>query len=215
MIRLMIVDDHSSYTQAIAFMLDREPDISVVAQVADASSARPHFEEIDVVIIDLGLPGEDGLELLRELKTARPNAVALVVTASTDPAQLGTAIELGAAGVLHKSCSVAEVAEATRTVSGGGFLHSSPKVVDLLRSAARKHDDDRRAMQVVGRLTPRERDVLNQLAKGMSDNEIAATLFVSLETVHTHMVNILRKLDVNSRLQALVVAVRYGVVTIE
>jgi DNA-binding NarL/FixJ family response regulator len=211
----MIVDDHATYRQAMAFMLDHEFDISVVAQAADAGSARPYFSEIDVAIVDLGLPGEDGLHLVRELKRARPNTPVLVVTASTDRAEFGAAIELGAAGVLNKSCTVAEVADAVRKVSSGDFVHSSPELVAFLRLAAGKHENERRTVQVVGQLTPRERDVLAELAKGMSDSEIAASLVISLETVHSHMVNILRKLDVGSRLQALVVGVQYGIVSID
>ena len=214
MIRVVIIDDHAAYRQALAFMLDREVDISVVAQAGDVESARPALKSVDVAIVDLDLAGVSGLGLVSDLKQAQPGAAALIVTATMDRSELGRAVELGAAGVLHKSCGVQDVIQATRTLSSGGFLHSTTEVVELLRLAARKREEDREGLKVISQLTPRERDVLAELAKGKSDQEIAQALSISPETVRTHMVNILRKLNVNSRLEALVVAVRHGAVAI-
>lgn len=214
MIRVLIADDHSTYRQALAFMLDRESDMSVVGQVSTIAAARPLFSQTDVAIVDLDLGGETGISLIQQMREKNSDVSALVVTAALERAELGRAIEVGASGVLHKSSSIEEVISAIRKLNQGLFLHSPIEVVELLRIAARSREEGREAERALSQLTPRELDVLHQLAFGLSDSEIAERLMVSVETIRTHMVSILRKLQVNSRLQAVVFAVRHGAVTI-
>lgn len=215
MIRVLIVDDHAAYREALAFMLDREADITVTAQAGSRQTALKGLAGVDVAIIDLDLAGESGVPLIRKLHEASPGASVLIVTASTDRVELGQAIEEGASGVLHKSSSIEEVIDSTRRLRRGEFLHSTLEVVELLRAATRFREETRDARQVLTGLTRREHEVLTQLALGLGDGEIAERLVVSTETVRSHMVSILRKLGVNSRLQALVFAVRNGAVTID
>ncbi len=214
-IRVLLVDDHASFRQALAFMLDREPDITVVAQAGSVAEARPLLADVDVAVVDLDLPDGNGIDLIRELRVGAPEALALVLTAGEGRAVLALALEAGASGVLHKSVRIPEIVDAVRRVGAGEQLLSSREIIEMLRLAGQYREQNREAQLVLDRLTPRERDVLQALADGLNDKEIAQRLHISDTTARTHMVNILGKLQVGSRLQALVFALRHGVVTID
>jgi two-component system nitrate/nitrite response regulator NarL len=216
MIRIFLVDGHASFRQPLAFMIKRESDLAVVAQAGSLEEARELLnEEIDIAVVDLVLPDGSGLSLVRELYTANPHSQVLVLTASLDRAGQLLAVEAGASGVLHKSARIDEIISAIRSLSAGDQLFSPRELVDLLRLAGQERERDRDAQLALGRLTPREREVLRALADGLNDREIGQRLHVSTETIRTHMVNILGKLGVESRLQALVFALRHGAVTID
>ncbi|CCF84467.1 response regulator [Nitrolancea hollandica] len=216
MIRILLVDDHASFRQPLAFMLNREPDFTVVAQAGSLAEARGLLnEDVDVAVVDLVLPDGNGATLVRDLRTANSHSQVLVLTASIDRRDLARAVEAGASGVMNKSASIAEIISAIRGLSAGEQLMSPRELVDLLRLAVQQREQDRDAELALGRLTPREREVLQALAEGLNDREIGQQLHVSTETVRTHMVNILGKLGVESRLQALVYALRHGAVTID
>lgn len=216
MIRILLVDDHASFRQPLAFMLNREPDFTVVAQAGSLAEARGLLnEEIDVAVVDLVLPDGNGATLVRDLRTANSHSQVLVLTASVDRRDLARAVESGASGVMNKSARIEEIISAIRSLSSGEQLMSPRELVDLLRLAVQQREQNRDAELALGRLTPREREVLQALAEGLNDREIGQQLHVSTETVRTHMVNILGKLGVESRLQALVYALRHGAVTID
>lgn len=216
MIRILLVDDHASFRQPLAFMLNREPDFTVVAQAGSLAEARGLLnEEIDVAVVDLVLPDGNGATLVRDLRTANSHSQVLVLTASVDRRDLARAVESGASGVMNKSARIEEIISAIRGLSSGEQLMSPRELVDLLRLAVQQREQNRDAELALGRLTPREREVLQALAEGLNDREIGQQLHVSTETVRTHMVNILGKLGVESRLQALVYALRHGAVTID
>ncbi|CAA9565082.1 MAG: hypothetical protein AVDCRST_MAG73-4080, partial [uncultured Thermomicrobiales bacterium] len=194
------------------------PDLRVVAQDEDLARARAAIaahRDIAVAVLDLDLPDGHGADLIRDLRAANPGAQALVLTASADRRDLMRAVEEGAAGVLHKSAPLGEIVAAVRRLAAGEWLLAPAELVGLLREAGEARARDRTARESVARLTPRERDVLALLAEGLSDKEIAARLSVGKDTVHTHMVNLLAKLGVESRLQALIVAVRQGLVSLQ
>jgi DNA-binding NarL/FixJ family response regulator len=128
---------------------------------------------------------------------------------------LAKAIDSGAAAVMHKSTPMSELVGAVRRLATGEQLLSQQEVIGALRLLVRVRESNREAQLAIDRLTPREREVLQALAEGWSDKEIATRLHVGVGTVHSHVTNILSKLEVSSRLQALVFAVRHGVVTIE
>ena len=218
-IRVMILDDHDTFRDPLAFMLERELDLTVVARPRSLSEAREIVEDadfaVDVALVDLNLPDGSGADLIRELRHSRPGATALVLSASSDRKHLATAIEAGAAGVMHKSAPMGDLVEAVRRLAAGEQLLSQEEVIEALRYLTRVRESTREARQAIDRLTPREREVLKALAEGSSDREIARRLHVGEGTVHTHVTNILGKLEVSSRLQALVFAVRHGVVTID
>lgn len=214
-IRVLLVEDHASFRQALTFMLDRESDITVVAQAGTIAEARPLLSGIDVGIFDLNLPDGSGLELIGALRAAAPTALALMLTASVVRQDLAATVEAGAVGVLNKSVRIAEIVDAVRRVHAGETLLSQREVIEMLRLAGQYREQNREARQALHQLTRREQDVLQALAAGLNDKEIGERLRISAETVRTHMGNILGKLGVDSRLQALVFAVRHGAITIE
>ena len=215
MIRVLLVDDHASFRQPLAFMMEREPDFKVVAQAGSLAEARRVLQGVDVALVDLELPDGNGVDVVRELRATNPQGMVLVLSAVTNRVQLAQAVEAGAAGVVHKSARISEIIDAVRRLSQGEQLLSSGEVIEMLRLVGEQRERGREAQSALARLTKREREVLQALAGGLNDKEIAERLQISAETARTHMVNILAKLGVDSRLQALVFAVRHGAVTID
>ena len=170
---------------------------------------------VDVAPVDLNLPDGSGADLIKELRDCRPRAKALLLSASSDRKHLAGAIEAGAAGMMHESAPVGDLVEAVRRLSPGEQLLSQEEVIEALRFLTREREGTREARLAIDRLTPREREVLQALAEGSSDREIARRLYVREGTVHSHVTNILGKLEASSRLQALVFALRHGVVIID
>jgi two-component system nitrate/nitrite response regulator NarL len=211
---LLLVEDHTSFRQTLAWVFDQEPEFEVVAQAGSLSEARRVMEgsEVDLGIIDLSLPDGEGVELIEDLREANPLFAALVLTASLDREDHARAVEAGAAGVLHKSADVDEILDATRRLAAGETLFSSEELVELLRLAGQSREEERQARANIEQLTPREMEVLKALGRGLSNKEIAQSLHMSVDTERTHMMNILSKLGVHSRLQALLFAARYGII---
>ncbi len=215
MTRVLLVDDHASFRQPLAFMMDREPDLTVVAQAGSLAEGRRVLQNVDVAVVDLDLPDGSGVDLVRDLRAANPQGMVLVLTASTDRNLVAGAVEAGASGVMHKSARISDIIDTVRRLSQGEHLLSPPEVIDMMRRVGEQREQSREAQRALGRLTRREREVLQALAEGLNDKEIAERLHISAETARTHMVNILSKLGVESRLQALVFAVRHGAVKID
>jgi DNA-binding NarL/FixJ family response regulator len=212
--RLLLVEDHVAFRQTMAFVFDQQPDFEVVAQAGSLDEARRVLRgrEVDLAVIDLALPDGEGVELIEDLREASPLFAALVLTASLDEADHARAIEAGAAGVLHKSADVAEIIDATRRLAAGEPLISPEELSKMLRLAGESREEEREARASIEQLTPREMQVLEALAEGLSNKEIAERLHMSVDTERTHMMNILSKLGVHSRLQALLFAARYGLI---
>jgi DNA-binding NarL/FixJ family response regulator len=196
-------------------MLERESEFEVVGQVGSVAEAqaldRQSLEDVEVAIVDLALPDGDGLDLLEDLSS---RTVTLVLSASLETGRFARAVESGASGVLHKSTPIKEIVDAVRRLKAGEALLSPGDVIEMLRLVNRERQEELSVRRAVERLTPREREVLQALAEGLESKEIADKLNVTVETERTHMVNILHKLGVHSRLQALVFAARHGVVQI-
>ena len=212
--RVLLVEDHATFREPLAFMLNREPEFEVVAQVGSLAEARGMLEGIDLAVVDLDLPDGNGTELIGELRAANPHGMVLVLTASAEREAYARAVEAGAAGVLHKSSSIRDVIEAARRLVAGEAVLSTDEVIELLRLADRRREQDRETLRAVESLTPRELEVLGLLAEGLSDKEISERLNVGIGTVRNHAVNIFNKLGVHSRLQALLFAVRHGIVDV-
>lgn len=172
------------------------------------------LREVEVAVVDLALPDGDGLELIEDFSSREPQITMLVLSASLEAGRFARAVEAGAAGVLHKSTPIREIVEAVRQLKAGEALLSPAEIFDMLRVVSRERQEKREAREAIERLTPREIDVLRSLAEGLESREIAAKMNITVETERTHMVNILHKLGVHSRLHALVFAVRHGIVQI-
>jgi DNA-binding NarL/FixJ family response regulator len=215
---ILLVDDHASFRQTLAFVFDQQPDIEVVAQAGSLAEARRALEgletEPDLGVIDLSLPDGEGTELIKNLREANEDFAALLLTASLDRTDHARAVEAGAAGVVHKSADVDEVLDATRRISEGETLLSPGELVEMLRIASQDREEEREARANIEQLTRREREVLQALSEGLSNKQIAQRLHMSVDTERTHMMNILSKLGVHSRLQALLFAARHGLVEI-
>ncbi len=214
MSRVLLVDDHAAFREPLAFMFGREPDFEVTAGAGSLAEARRVLEGVDLAVVDLDLPDGDGTELVGELRAANPRCAVLVLTASAEREAYARAVEAGAAGVLHKSVRIKDVVDAARRLMAGEPLLSTDEVVELLRLAGRRREQSYETRRAVDSLTPREREVLDALAAGLSDREISERLHVGIGTVRNHVVSIFAKLGVHSRLQALVFAVRHGLVEI-
>jgi DNA-binding NarL/FixJ family response regulator len=214
--RILLVEDHTSFRQTLAYVFDQEPDFQVVAQAGTLAETRRAMEgsEADLGVIDLSLPDGEGTALIAELRDANPDFAALVLTASLDRAGHARAVEAGAAGVLHKSADVDGILDATRRLGEGETLLSQNELVALLRLAGQNREEELEARASIEQITPREQEVLRSLAEGLSNKEIAAKLHMSVDTERTHMMNILNKLGVHSRIQALLFAARHGLVEI-
>jgi DNA-binding NarL/FixJ family response regulator len=212
--RLLLVEDHASFRQTLALVFDQEPDFEVVAQAGTVAEARLVMadRETDLAVLDLSLPDGEGVELIEDLREANPHFAALVLTASLDRAEHARAVEAGAAGVLHKSADVDEILDSTRRLAAGETLLSPEELVELLRLAGQSREEEREARVSIEQLTRREREVLLALSEGLSNTQIAERLHMSVDTERTHMMNILNKLGVHSRLQALLFAARHGLV---
>ena len=214
--RLLLVEDHASFRQALALVFDYEDEFTAVSQAGSIAEAREVIsaEPVDAAVVDLALPDGSGAELIREISNGNKNVSTLVLSASVDPAQFAEAVEAGASGLLHKSAGLHDIVDAVHRMRNGEVLLSPNQMIEMLRVVSRKRYEEQEARRCIERLTRREREVLQALAEGLDSKQIAARLYITFETERTHMVNILNKLGVHSRLQALVFAVRYGVVEI-
>ncbi|WP_228282253.1 response regulator [Rubrobacter tropicus] len=216
--RILLVEDHASFRQALAFMFEREDEFVVVGQAGTLAEAREFLngsaDATDVAVCDLALPDGDGFDLIEELAEKGSAVTTLVLSASLEPARFARAVEAGASGVLHKAAAIGDIVDAVRRLKAGEALLSPNEIIEMLRMVSRKRQEELEAQKAIDRLTRREKEVLQALAEGLDSKDIAQKLHITVETERTHMVNILNKLDVHSRLQALVFAARNGVVEI-
>lgn len=218
--RILLVEDHTSLREALAMMLDEEPGFVVAGQAGTLAEARAMLEPVDLAILDPGLPDGDGLALIPELREANPRrrnspgCSVLVLTASLDRELFARAVEAGAAGVLHKTAGIGEIIDAVRRLCGGETLLSPEEISDILQLADRRRGSNPAVRAAIDSLTPRERQVLRALADGLDNKGIAERLGITIETERNYLSSVFSKLGVHSRLQALVFALRHGVVEI-
>ena len=202
-IRVLIVDDHPVVRQGLRTFLDLQDDITVVGESADGESCVADAETLapDVILLDLRMPGADGVAALHGLRERGSPARVLVITSFTEPTTVLPAVRAGASGYVYKDVDPPALAAAIRSVHAGHVL-LHPDVARLLAAGDARPAD----------LTPRERDVLVEVARGRSNREIARELSVSEKTVKTHVSAVLAKLGVQDRTQAALHAVRSGLV---
>jgi DNA-binding NarL/FixJ family response regulator len=204
-IRVLVVDDHPVVRQGLRTFLDVQEDITVVGEASDGAGCVAATGELDpdVVLLDLRMPGSDGVDALRGLREQGSRARVLVITSFPEPAAVLPAVRAGAAGYVYKDVDPPALAAAIRAVHAGHVL-LHPDVARLLAAGERQPGGVR--------LTARERDVLAEIARGRSNREIARALGLAEKTVKTHVSAILVKLGVQDRTQAALHAVRTGLV---
>jgi two-component system NarL family response regulator len=212
-IRTMIVDDHALFRRGLEMVLEGEPDIDLVGQASDGAEAVEKAAESlpDIVLMDIRMPRSNGIEACRAMKEAAPSAKIVILTISDEEEDLFEAIRAGASGYLLKDIPLDEVADTVRAVHGGQSLINPSMAGKLLTefAALARRDQEERAQEVPApRLTEREMQVLKLVARGMNNRDIAKELFISENTVKNHVRNILEKLQIHSRMEAVMVAVR-------
>ena len=209
-IRVLIVDDHALFRRGLVMVLEQEKDIDLVGEAGDGAEAVNIAQDTmpDVVLMDVRMPRRGGIEATSQIKAIAPHTKILMLTISDEEADLYDAIKAGASGYLLKEISIEEVANAIRQVHAGQSMISPSMASKLLTEFAtmvKKTDEKPAAAQP--RLTEREMEVLRLVAKGRNNRDIAKELFISENTVKNHIRNILEKLHLHSRMQAVVYAV--------
>ena len=208
-IRVLICDDHALFRRGLIMVLESEEGIEVVAEAEDGDDAVRKAEESapDVVLMDVRMPKMSGIEATRAIAEAVPSAKILMLTVSDEEEDLYEAVKAGATGYLLKEISIEEVANAIRAVVTGQSL-ISPSMASKLLSEFNSLSKKAQQQLMVPRLTDRELQVLKLVAQGMSNREVSTELFISENTVKNHVRNILEKLHLHSRMEAVVYAVR-------
>src|SRR5438874_10091517 len=212
-IRVRIVDDHALFRRGLQMVLAEEADIEVVGEASDGAEAVEKAGQAlpDVVLMDIARPRSSGIEACRAMKEAAPSTKIVMLTISDEEEDLFEAIRAGASGYLLKDIPLDEVSEAVRAVHGGQSLISpamAGKLLTEFATLARRTEEERVQQVPPPKLTDRETEVLKLVAKGMNNREIARELFISEHTVKNHVRNILEKLQIHSRMEAVMIALR-------
>ena len=216
-IRVLLVDDHALLRRGLDIVLQTEPDIAVVGEAADGSEAVAKAAELlpDLVLLDVKMPARDGIgggiQAAAAIKEVAPSTRIVMLTMSEEEEDLYEAIKAGASGYLLKGILPHEIADSIRAVVGGQSLISPPMAAKLLTEFATmvRHGEDRKNPgPPAPKLTDRELEVLKLIATGANNSKIAKTLFISENTVKNHVRNILEKLQLHSRMEAVMYAVR-------
>src|SRR5215469_1712595 len=219
-IRTMIVDDHALFRRGLEMVLDAEPDIELVGEASDGAEAVEKAGQAlpDVVLMDIRMPRSSGIEACRAMKELSPSAKIVMLTISDEEEDLFEAIRAGASGYLLKDIPLDEVADAVRAVYGGQSLINpsmAGKLLTEFATLARRDTESELAKHAPApKLTEREMEVLRLVARGMNNRDIAKELFISENTVKNHVRNILEKLQIHSRMEAVMIAVREKLIEI-
>ena len=209
-VRVLIVDDHFLFRQGVIHTLGLEPDIAVAGEAASAAQALETAHNLlpDIILLDIKLPDESGLTVVGRLQQECPYSKVVMLTVYEDEDILLRALKEGARGYLVKGISGGELVQAIRAVHRGETFISPTIAGRLLAELARPEVD--RPLKGIGELTERERTILELVAQGHTNKEIAAHIYLSEKTVKYYMTNILQKLQVRNRVEAALLATREG-----
>ncbi|MEE4592444.1 response regulator transcription factor [Streptomyces sp. DSM 41524] len=211
-IRILLADDHALVRRGVRLILDREPDLEVVAEAGDGAEAieAARSQEIDLAVLDIAMPRLTGLQATRELVALKPGLRILMLTMHDNEQYLFQALKAGACGYVLKSVADRDLVAACRAaMRNEPFLYPGA-VTALIRNyldRVRHGEEDPDQL-----LTPREEEVLKLVAEGHSSKEIAEILFISVKTVHRHRANLLHKLGLHDRLELTRYAIRAGLI---
>jgi DNA-binding NarL/FixJ family response regulator len=213
-IRVIIADDHALFRRGLEMVLAEDEGIQLVGQASDGAEAVQVAAETvpDVVLMDIRMPKTSGIEAARLMKEVAPSAKIVILTISDEEDDLFEAIRAGASGYLLKDIPLDEVADAVRSVHGGQSLINpsmAGKLLSEFATLARRDEEEQPVKHAPApKLTDREMEVLRLVARGMNNRDIAKELFISENTVKNHVRNILEKLQIHSRMEAVMIAVR-------
>jgi DNA-binding NarL/FixJ family response regulator len=208
-VRVLVVDDQELFRRGLIMLLGGDSDIEVVGEAADGVTATELAITTapDVILLDVRMPRRTGVEACRAIKEAVPATKIIMLTVSDEEADLYESVKNGAAGYLLKDSSIEEVAQAVRVVNEGQSLISPSMAVKLIDEFKQMSKPEREQGPAL-RLTERELEVLRLVAKGLNNREVAKELFISENTVKNHVRNILEKLQLHSRMEAVMYAMR-------
>ena len=216
-LRVLVCDDHALFRRGLQMVLDQEADLELVGEASDGVEVVEKAQELmpDVILMDVRMPKRSGIEAAAAIKDVLPHVKILMLTISDAEADLYEAIKAGASGYLLKEIPIDEVADAIRSVWAGQSRISPSMASKLLTEfAAISKASEEKPQVPTPRLTDREMEVLRLVAQGMNNRDIAKTLFISENTVKNHICNILEKLHLHSRMEAVVYAVREKMIEI-
>jgi NarL family two-component system response regulator LiaR len=217
-VTLLICDDHKILTDALAMVVERDHSLRMIAppvHAAEESVDLCRQFHPDVVLMDIVFKGPmDGIEATRRIKEASPATKVVIMTAHDEERLLVEAVEAGASGFLGKEEAADEVLAAAKAAAEGEVLIDPSILTRLLHQVAQEREARRDALALFEELTDREREILRLLAGGMRNDDIARKLFISPQTVQTHVRNLLAKLGVHSKLEAVAFAVKHGVISV-
>jgi len=217
-ITLLICDDHKILTDALAMVVERDGSLRMIASpvhVPEEAIELCRVHQPDVVLMDIVFKGHmDGIKATRKIKEVSPATKVVIMTAHDDDRLLVEAVEAGASGFLGKEEAANEVLSAAKAAAEGEVLIDPTTLTRLLHQVSKEREARRDAEALLGELTDREREILQLLAEGMRNEGIARKLFISPQTVQTHVRNLLAKLEVHSKLEAVAFAVKHGWITI-
>lgn len=217
-IRILIMDDHPIFRRGIRWILDSAADLKVIGEAENGQEAIEMADRLapDVVLVDINLPGVNGLEIARVIKRRDPRMRIVVLSVSEDDEQLFNAIKVGAAAYAQKGLAPDELIRIIREVAEGRYLindtvmekpHVAARVLNQFRELASSGEE---GATMFAPLTSREIEILDCIARGMSNKEIASQLSISGQTVKNHITSILSKLQVNDRTMAVIYAIQKG-----
>jgi len=209
-IRVVVVDDQELFRRGLIMLVAAEDDIDVVGEASDGDEAAELAAATvpDVVLMDVRMPKRSGIEACRTIKQVAPSAKIIMLTVSDEEGDLYDAIKNGASGYLLKDASIDQVAQAIRVVADGQSLISPSMAAKLLEEFKTISSVGTKQDVIMPKLTDRELEVLNLVARGLNNREIARDLYISENTVKNHVRNILEKLQLHSRMEAVMYAVR-------
>lgn len=220
-IRILIADDHQLLREGIRNFLSLEPDFEIVGEAANGEEAITRTIELrpDVLLLDINMPKANGIEVASRLKESCPGVRILALTIHDDQNYMMNMIQSGAAGYLLKDVEPSMMVQAVRRVSAGES-YVEPSLTKKLFQGITNHEEKKKTSPAPGitegeRLSAREIEVLQLIGKGMSNAEIARSLYLSEKTVKNHLTNIFRKIDVTDRTQAVLYAIKHKIVNVE
>lgn len=221
-IKILIADDHALLRQGIKNVLELEPDFTVIGEAADGDEAISKSTELipDILLLDINMPKVSGLEVTRRLRGMQPNVKVIILTIHDDESYVVEVLKAGAAGYLLKDVEPGMLVKAIRTVYEGESFIYPTLARKLFHEFNRRQDKKSDTAMLLERrreerLTYREIEVLQLICKGMSNQSIARTLFLSEKTVKNHLTNIFRKINVTDRTQAVLYALKHKIVELQ